>query len=115
MSAQERGPRVTTSGSPCRQAAIPGPTDSHSPCWKLDKQACTILPMSGLFDGTPLEQPVTCGVCKQPLARCTCPRNESGDVLLPKDQAVRVGREKRRKGKTVTVISGLDPAMNDAN
>ncbi len=64
--------------------------------------------MSGLFDGTPLERPVTCEVCKRPLAQCACPRSESGVVLLPKDQAARVGREKRRKGKTVTVITGLD-------
>ncbi len=63
--------------------------------------------MSGLFDGTPLERPVTCEVCKRPLAQCACPRGESGIVLLPKDQPGRVSREKRRKGKTVTVITGL--------
>ncbi len=64
--------------------------------------------MSGMFDGTPLERPVTCEVCKQPMAQCACPRSESGVVLLPDDQPARVGREKRRKGKTVTVITGLD-------
>ena len=64
--------------------------------------------MSGLFDGTPLERRVTCEVCKRPVAQCACPRSESGEVLLPKNQAARVGREKRRKGKTVTVITGLD-------
>ena len=64
--------------------------------------------MSGLFDGTPLERPVNCEVCQRPLAQCGCPRGESGVVLLPKDQAARVGREKRRKCKTVTVITGLD-------
>ena len=71
-------------------------------------QACTMLPMSGMFDGTSLERPVTCEACEQPLAQCACPRNESGVVLLPKDQPARVGREKRRKGKIVTVITGLD-------
>lgn len=65
--------------------------------------------MSGLFDGTPLERPVTCEACDQPLAQCACPRSESGAVLLPKDQPARVGREKRRKGKTVTVVTGLNP------
>jgi len=65
--------------------------------------------MSGLFDGTPLERPVTCEVCELPLAQCACPRSESGGALLPKDQPVRVGREKRRKGKIVTVITGLNP------
>ena len=64
--------------------------------------------MPGLFDGTPLERPVTCEECKRSLVQCICPRSESGVVLLPKDQPVRVGREKRRKGKTVTVITGLD-------
>ncbi len=45
--------------------------------------------MSGLFDGTPLERPVTCEGCKRPLAQCACPRSESGVVLLPKDQPAR--------------------------
>jgi len=71
--------------------------------------------MPGLFDGTALERPVTCETCGQPLAHCVCPRGESGDVLLPKDQPVRVGREKRRKGKTVTVIAGLDPVASNLN
>lgn len=69
--------------------------------------------MPGLFAGTPLERPVTCEVCEQPLAQCACPRDESGAVLLPKDQPAHVGREKRRKGKTVTVITGLNPAASN--
>jgi translation initiation factor 1 len=68
--------------------------------------------MAGLFDGTPLERPVTCERCERPRAECTCPRNAAGELTLPKDQQVRVRREKRR-GKTVTVIAGLDPAAND--
>lgn len=76
-------------------------------------EACTILPMPGLFDGTPLERPVTCEACERPLARCACPRSESGAVLLPRDQPARVGREKRRKGKTVTVIEGLNPVASN--
>ena len=69
--------------------------------------------MPGLFDGTSLERPVTCEICERPLTQCACPRNESGAVLLPKDQSARVNREKRRKGKTVTVITGLDPVASD--
>ncbi len=69
--------------------------------------------MSGLFDGTSLERPVTCGICDQPLAQCGCPRNKSGSVVLLKDQPARVAREKRRKGKTVTVITGLDPVASN--
>jgi len=69
--------------------------------------------MSGLFDGTPLERPVTCEACGKPLDQCACPRNADGEVMPPKDQPARVGREKRRKGKTVTVITGLDPVASD--
>ncbi|NUQ10599.1 MAG: translation initiation factor [Phycisphaerae bacterium] len=69
--------------------------------------------MAGLFDGTPLERPVTCEVCELPRDRCGCPRNAAGVVVLSKDQPARVGREKRAKGKTVTMVSGLDPVASD--
>lgn len=69
--------------------------------------------MPGLFDGTPLERPVTCERCEQPLDQCACPRSESGAILLPKQQQVRISREKRSKGKMVTVIAGLNPAASD--
>jgi len=70
--------------------------------------------MAGLFDGTSLERPVTCHVCDKSLADCRCPRAADGEVCLPKDQQVRVHREKR-KGKWNTVITGLDAAANDLN
>ena len=66
----------------------------------------------GLFDGTPLERPVTCSRCEKPLSDCDCPRNAAGDVTLAKDQPARVLREKRR-GKWTTVVSGLDPQASD--
>lgn len=68
--------------------------------------------MSGLFDGTPLERPVTCANCGCALADCACPRNAAGDVTLPREQAIRIRREKRR-GKPVTVIAGFDPVATD--
>ncbi|MCB9856736.1 MAG: translation initiation factor [Phycisphaerales bacterium] len=68
--------------------------------------------MGGLFDGTSLERPVTCAICNQPLATCKCPRNADGDVVRPKDQPIRIRREKRR-GKVVTVIAGFDPVASD--
>lgn len=71
--------------------------------------------MSGLFDGTPLERPVTCSVCNAPMDACACPRDASGDVLHPKDQNVRIRREKRRNGKVATVITGLDPSASNVN
>jgi len=66
----------------------------------------------GLFDGSPLEQPVTCDVCRKPLADCACPRSASGQVTRPQDQDARVRREKRR-GKWVTVVYQLDPSATD--
>jgi translation initiation factor 1 len=64
--------------------------------------------MSGLFAGTSLQQPVTCERCSKPHAACTCPRGRDGKVLSPKDQPVRVRREKRA-GKLVTVAAGFSP------
>lgn len=69
--------------------------------------------MPGLFAGTPLERPVTCEVCERVLAVCTCPRSADGRVVLPKDQAARVSRERRSGGKMMTIVTGLDPAATD--
>lgn len=68
--------------------------------------------MAGLFDGTPLQRPVTCEHCGQPHGRCACPRDRNGKVCLPKEQAARVRREKRN-GKFVTVIAGLEMRESD--
>ena len=68
--------------------------------------------MAGLFDGTPLEQAVTCEICHRPLDECECPRNGARTVCRPCDQQARVQREKRR-GKWVTIIRGLDPQATD--
>jgi translation initiation factor 1 len=68
--------------------------------------------MPGLFDGTQLEQPVTCPACGKATDECTCPCDAGGNVCLPKDQDARVRREKRR-GKWVTVITQLDPVATD--
>lgn len=66
----------------------------------------------GLFDGSPLERPVTCAACGQTMDRCACPRNADGEVTPPAAQPARVQREKRR-GKWVTVVHGLDPDASD--
>ncbi|MEM9915807.1 MAG: translation initiation factor [Planctomycetota bacterium] len=68
--------------------------------------------MAGLFDGTPLEQPVTCEACSQAEADCVCPRDAAGHVCRPQDQPARVQREKRR-GKWTTVVTGLDAHASD--
>jgi len=62
-----------------------------------------------LFDGTPLQQPVTCERCSRPFAQCTLARDRAtGRILDPADQPIRVRREKRA-GKIVTVVSGFTP------
>ncbi|MBK8269686.1 MAG: translation initiation factor [Planctomycetes bacterium] len=69
--------------------------------------------MPGLFDGTPLERPVTCERCNLPLGECACPRAADGRIVLPKDQSARVSRERRGGGKMVTIVSGLDASASD--
>lgn len=56
-----------------------------------------------------------CPDCRQPVEKCTCKRKTAvnSTSLPPKDGVVRVGREtKGRKGKGVTVITGLP--LNEA-
>ncbi len=65
--------------------------------------------MAGLFDGTPLERPVTCERCGKIRKQCECPRGADGRVMLPQHQPVRIRRERRGGGKMVTIVSGLDP------
>lgn len=69
--------------------------------------------MPGLFDGTPLERPVTCASCNEPRSACRCPRDASGAALPPSKQTANIRIEKRSKGKVVTVIAGLDPVATD--
>lgn len=66
--------------------------------------------MLGLFDGTPLERPITCDRCKREIKECNCPpeAKTAEAIVSPSDQHPRVRREKRR-GKWNTVISDLDP------
>ena len=66
----------------------------------------------GLFDGTPLQRAVTCEHCGKERAQCACPRDASGEVTLPKDQQLRVQRE-RSRGSWLTTISGFDTSATD--
>ncbi|MEL7473332.1 MAG: translation initiation factor [Planctomycetota bacterium] len=68
--------------------------------------------MAGLFDGTPLERPVTCEHCSRPHGSCDCPRGADGRVRLARDQHPRVRRE-RRRGKWNTIVAELDPVATD--
>lgn len=71
--------------------------------------------MPGLFDGTPLERPVTCEVCSKPLDACACPRDPAGRLVRASEVTLRVQREKRR-GKWCAVVFGLeDPKVAAAH
>jgi len=93
--------------------------------------------MSRLFSGTPFERPIKCERCGQAVADCSCPRlppkhkmgerpggkhfgKPAGGYELtpansdpPKDQRASIRLEKRKGGKMVTVISGLEHPAND--
>jgi translation initiation factor 1 len=63
--------------------------------------------MPGLFDGTPLERPVTCPRCGRDTGACACP------AVDPAALAPRVRREKRR-GKWNTIVGELGLPRDDA-
>ena len=70
--------------------------------------------MQRLFAGTPWDKPPTCARCGMLESECACPLDSAGPIrLAPASQTARLRREKRVKGKLVTVIGGLDPAGND--
>ncbi len=66
----------------------------------------------GLFAGTPFDRPPQCPVCERLETECTCPPTAPAR-LLPEKQTARIGVEKRKKGKVVTVIRGLPTEGND--
>lgn len=64
----------------------------------------------GLFDGTPLERPVICDRCSLDVKECSCPPVEEAveePVVAPEKQSPKLRVEKRKRGKTVTVVAGL--------
>ena len=70
--------------------------------------------MQRLFAGTPWDKPPACERCGKLESECACPPVEVETVrLAPESQTARLRREKRAKGKVVTVVEGLDPVGND--
>ncbi len=57
----------------------------------------------GLFDGTPLARPVFCDRCGQDSKHCGCPPLDTPAG----QQRLKIRREKRKRGKIVTVVSGF--------
>lgn len=91
--------------------------------------------MSRLFSGTPFDRPAKCSRCGKLPTECRCidlpekkkmskpggpapVKLDSGLVLspensfVPKDQVAKVRIEKRKGGRSVTVISGMDHPAN---
>lgn len=79
--------------------------------------------MSRLFAGTPFDIPPTCELCGQPEPQCACTHaeKEAAEVrrrvesarLAPQQQTATIRVEKRKGGRTATVISGLTAVAND--
>jgi translation initiation factor 1 len=57
----------------------------------------------GLFDGTLLERPVLCERCGEDVKVCDCPPPD----VPPHLQLLKIRIEKRKRGKTMTIISGF--------
>lgn len=63
----------------------------------------------GLFEGTKWDVPVKCDRCGQLEAECSCPPPEpvAPEPIAAGKQKLRLRVEKRKRGKEVTLISGL--------
>lgn len=61
-----------------------------------------------LFEGTEFDRPPHCQKCDRLEEECNCPP-EPPQVVPPQQQFAKIQLEKRRKGKWVSVIRGLDP------
>ncbi|MEW4488692.1 translation initiation factor [Thalassoglobus sp. JC818] len=59
-----------------------------------------------LFEGTEFDRPPRCERCDELESECTCPEPEF-EYTPPAKQIARIGVEKRKRGKSVTVIRDL--------
>ncbi|MGZ0171675.1 MAG: translation initiation factor [Planctomycetales bacterium] len=66
----------------------------------------------GLFAGTEFDRPPKCERCGELEKVCNCPP-EPAPKLDPGKQTAKLAVEKRKKGKTVTVIRGLPAERNN--
>ena len=65
-----------------------------------------------LFEGTEFDRPPTCERCGELEEVCKCPPAPA-PKLAPSKQTARLSVEKRKKGKTVTVVRGLAAVGNE--
>ena len=67
-----------------------------------------------LFEGTEFYQPQYCDRCGDLEDDCECPPLQAPkEIVAPGKQTARIGSEKRKKGKVVTVVRGLSADNND--
>ncbi|MCO8125015.1 translation initiation factor [Stieleria sp. TO1_6] len=79
--------------------------------------------MSRLFAGTPFDIPPKCDDCGQLESECICSAAEKAAAetlraqqaarLPPDQQTARISVQKRKGGRTATVIEGLSATAND--
>ena len=66
-----------------------------------------------MLAGTIFDRPPHCERCDLPEDQCECPAPETPPDLPPDKQTARLSIEKRKRGKTVTIVQGLAAADND--
>lgn len=66
----------------------------------------------GLLSGTKWDRAPHCDRCDLPESECKCPPIET-PKKPPQKQPLRVGVEKRKHGRTMTVVRDLIPEDND--
>lgn len=59
-----------------------------------------------LFEGTEFDRPLRCEACGELDEDCTCPTPEP-ELTPPAKQIARLGVEKRKRGKLMTVVRDL--------
>ena len=70
--------------------------------------------MTRLFAGTPFDIPPTCDRCGKRGEECECaPEPPTPTRIAPEKQTAKVRLEKRKHGRTVTVVAGLPAEGND--
>ena len=63
-----------------------------------------------LFEGTAWDRPPQCERCDRLESECVCPPETTAEaVIIPEKQVAIVRTERRKKGKVVTVLTGLEP------
>ena len=71
-------------------------------------------PLMGLLAGTRFDRPPHCERCEKPESECSCPPLEPEPFrVAPEKQTARLVVEKRKHGRTMTVIRGLAATEND--